>query len=85
MIKMGSQAVVHRGSGDFRLKGNRCGNKSCTYTVRSTVILRELFCGFCSNNKKFSTIQYSTSAIDKNFIHGIVKFVIPQNFRLSDR
>ena len=39
MIKMGSQAIVHRGSGDFRLKGNRCGNKSCTYTVRSTVIL----------------------------------------------
>ena len=39
MIKMGSQAVVHRESGDFRLKGNRYGNKSCTYTVRSTVIL----------------------------------------------
>ena len=47
MIKMGSQAVVHRGgSGDFRLKGNRYANKSCTCTVRSTVILREFFVDF---------------------------------------
>ena len=43
----------------------------------------KIFCGFLNNheniNLEFCPIQYCTSAIHKNFIHGTAKFTIHKN------